>query len=85
MKKLLLPIAIFIRKIFYTFLDISGILLGVFLTLLGWWLFDGRPAPKPLAVIVAVIGVGAFIIHIGHYFSLRITRWLFGEDYFLRK
>jgi len=45
---LLIKIAQFIRKIFYTFLDISGILLGVFFEL-AWvldfkWTYCGRLA-----------------------------------------
>ncbi len=82
----LLKIAHFVRKIFYTFLDISGIMLGVFLTWLGYWALSGHVVTGWLGAVILVIGIGAFIIHIGHYFSLKITRWLFGsDDYFIRK
>ena len=82
---MLKAIAKFIGKVFYTFLDISGILLGVFLTLTGIWLEYGRSLPGWMGVVLLLIGIGALITHVGHYFSWRITRWLFGPDYFIRK
>ncbi len=78
-------ISSFIGKIFYTFLDISGILLGILLIGIGWWVMSGRPLPGWSGIIIFMIGIGALITHVGHYFSLRITRWLFGPDYFIRK
>lgn len=82
----LIKIAQFIQKIFYTFLDISGIMLGVFMSWLGYWIISGHIVAGWLGIIILVIGVGAFITHVGHYFSLKITRWLFGSgDYFIRK
>lgn len=76
----------FIRKVFYTFLDISGIMLGIFLAWLGYWIVSGHTLAGWLGTIILIIGIGAFIIHIGHYFSLKITRWLFGSSgYFIRK
>lgn len=82
----LLKIAKFIQKIFYTFLDISGILLGIFLTWLGYWIISGHSAGRIIGPIVLILGIGALITHVGHYFSLKITRWMFGsEDYFVRK
>ena len=83
--KFILGIAKIIKKFFYIFLDISGILLGVFLTWLGWWTVSGGTIPGWLGILILIIGVGAFIIHIGHYFSFKITKWLFGEDYFITK
>ena len=70
---------------FFVFLDISGILLGVFLVGLGWgiifdWqLFDG------LGWLILIIGIAAFFIHLGHYFDLKYMRWLFGTKYFIQK
>ncbi len=82
----LLAVALFIRKVFYTFLDVSGIMLGFFLSWLGYWTITGHVVSGWLGVIVLIIGIGALILHTGHYFSLKITRWLFGSgDYFLRK
>lgn len=82
----LIKIARFIQKFFYTLLDISGIMLGVFLTWLGYWVVTGHIIAGWLGVIILIIGIGAFIIHTGHYFSLKITRWLFGSSgYFIRK
>ncbi len=84
--QVLVKIAQFIRKIFYTFLDISGILLGIFLAWLGYWTLSGHIIAGWLGAVILVIGIGAIILHTGHYFSLKITRWLFGSgDYFLRK
>jgi hypothetical protein len=82
----LLTIAHFIRKVFYTFLDISGILLGIFLAWLGYWTLSGHVVASWLGTMILILGIGALIIHVGHYFSLKITRWLFGSgDYFIRK
>ena len=70
---------------FFVFLDISGILLGVFLVGLGlgmifdWQLFDS------LGWLILIIGVAAFFIHLGHYFDLKYMRWLFGTKYFIQK
>lgn len=84
--RVLIKIAQFIQKIFYTFLDISGIMLGVFLTWLGYWILSGHVIADWLGTVILIIGIGAFIIHIGHYFSFKLTRWLFGSDgYFIRK
>lgn len=76
-------IAKFVQKIFYVFLDMSGILLGVFLTILGWWIVSGRSVPFAVGAVILFLGVAAFLIHVGHYFSWKLTRWLFGENYFL--
>jgi hypothetical protein len=51
------------KKFFYVFLDISGILLGVFLTLLGAWITAGRPVPVVVGVTVLLLGIAAFFIH----------------------
>jgi len=84
--RILIKTAQFIQKVFYTFLDVSGIMLGIFLSWLGYWIISGHTLAGWLGIIVLVIGIGAFIIHVGHYFSLKITRWLFGPgDYFIRK
>lgn len=74
-----------IQKFFYVFLDISGILLGVFLTVLGSWILTGRPVSLEIAGIVLLLGVAAFLIHAGHYFKWKIATKLFGSDYFLTR
>lgn len=82
----LTKIAKLIQKVFYTFLDISGIMLGVFLTWLGYWTVSGHVVAGWLGTVILIIGIGAIILHTGHYFSLKLTRWLFGsDDYFIRK
>ena len=73
------------KKFFYVFLDISGILLGVFLTLLGSWITAGRPVPIAIGVTVLLLGIAAFFIHAGHYFNWPIARRVFGSDYFLTR
>ncbi len=81
--RLIISIAIFVKKIFYAFLDVSGILLGIFLFWLGIWMVAGKPVPKIVSFIVIFLGISAFLIHMGHYFSWKLTRWIFGsEDYF---
>ena len=73
------------RNSFFTFLDISGILLGMFLVGLGLAMVMGWSAPGWLSWLVLVIGVGAFLLHLGHYFDLKYMRWLFGSNYFIQK
>lgn len=74
-----------VRVSFFTFLDVSGILLGVFLFGLGLAMLNGLRMPEFIGWLLLVIGAGAFLLHIGHYFNLKYMRWLFGSDYFLRK
>ena len=74
-----------LRNSFFTFLDISGILLGIFLVGLGLAMVMGWSAPGWLSWLVLVIGVGAFLLHLGHYFDLKYMRWLFGSNYFIQK
>ena len=73
------------RTSFFIFLDISGILLGVFLMLLGLAMVSGLQVVGWVSWIVLVLGVGAFLLHIGHYFNLKYMRWTFGDDYFIQK
>ncbi len=75
----------FLKVSFFVFLDISGILMGIFLTGLGWALLSGWSAPGWLNWVVLLVGVGAFFLHLGHYFDLKYMRWLFGESYFIEK
>lgn len=83
---LLIKIALGIKKVFYLFLDISGILLGVFLIFLGWWTATGKTVSQWIGFIIFFIGISAFLIHLGHYYSWKLTRWIFGkEDYFLTR
>ncbi len=82
----LIKTADIIRKFFYVFLDISGILLGVFLMALGWWIISGREVGKATGAVILGLGVCAFLIHTGHYYSWKLTRWIFGgDDYFLMR
>ena len=62
---------------FFIFLDISGILLGVLLIVVGLAILFGW--------VLFIVGMGAFLLHFGHYFNLKYMRWLFGDDYFLQK
>ena len=70
---------------FFVFLDISGILLGVFLTGLGMAVIFGWQVAVWMGWVLLVIGVGAFFLHLRHYFNLKYMCWLFGSQYFLRK
>ena len=67
----------FARKFFYTFLDIRGILLGVFLIAVGGWVVTGHSLSEGLGVVVLILGIAAFMIYSGHYFQFKITRWIF--------
>lgn len=73
------------KKIFFKFLDISGILIGIFLAILGWLIVGGNEVSEATGWVLLVIGVGAFLIHTGHYFDLWCLRWIFGPDYFITK
>ncbi len=81
----LIKIAKILRKFFYIFLDVSGILLGVFLTALGLWIVFGRPVSAVAGAVVLFLGISAFFIHLGHYFHLKIAKWLFGPDTYFYK
>ncbi|MDO8496780.1 MAG: hypothetical protein Q7S43_05015 [bacterium] len=70
---------------FFIFLDISGILLGVFLTGLGFAVVFGWQAPGWMGWLLLVIGIGAFSLHLGHYLNLSYMRWLFGSQYFIKR
>ena len=70
---------------FFTFLDISGILLGVFLTILGIYLLLGWQITSWVNWLLLIIGICAFLLHLGHYFNLKYMRWLFGPDTYFYK
>lgn len=70
---------------FFIFLDISGILLGVFLVGLGSGVLFGWQISVWMGWILLIIGTGAFLLHLGHYFGLKYMRWLFGSRYFIQK
>lgn len=74
----LLKVAPIVRRFFYVFLDISGVLLGIFLIWLGIQMMRGIIFPKELGIIVLVLGICAFLIHIGHYYNLKLRQWIFG-------
>lgn len=83
--RVIVRIAEFVRKVFYTFLDIMGILLGLFLMASGYWISSGHSVSGGFGGLVLAIGIGAFIIHTGHYFNLKITRWIFGSGTFFHR
>lgn len=70
---------------FFVFLDVSGILLGVFLTGLGLAVIFGWQVAGWMGWLLLAIGICAFFLHLGHYFNLRYMRWLFGSRYFIEK
>lgn len=70
---------------FFMFLDISGILLGIFLAVLGLAMILGWQLGEWLGYLILTIGIGAFLLHLGHYFDLKYMRWLFGARYFIQK
>lgn len=82
-QSLLVRVAMIIKRFFFLFLDISGILLGVFLVLLGIWSAIGWHIAAPVGLLLIILGTAAFFIHFGHYFQLKLTKWLFGSEYFL--
>lgn len=85
MKKVLQKAALFVQRFFFIFLDISGMLLGVFLTILGIWVSSGRNVNVVTGWIILIVGIIAFLIHSGHFFSWKLTQWIFGQDYFRYK
>ena len=70
---------------FFIFLDISGILLGLFLTVLGLSVVFGWDVTGWMGWLLLIIGVCAFFLHLGHYFNLKYMRWLFGSKYFIQR
>ena len=82
----LIKIAPIVKRFFYVFLDVSGVLLGIFLIWLGMQMIRGTNLPKELGIIVLVLGICAFLIHVGHYYNLKLRQWIFGsEDYFVTR
>lgn len=82
----LIKLALAVKKIFYVFLDISGILLGVFLIILGLWIATGKTVSEWVGFLILFIGICAILIHLGHYYSWKLTRWIFGnKDYFVTR
>ena len=73
------------RISFFVFLGVSGILLGIFLIMLGSAMILGLEVAGWIGWVVLILGICAFLLHVGHYFSLRYMRWTFGEDYFVQK
>lgn len=72
-------------KIFFKLLDISGILLGIFLTISGLAVILDVSLGDWFGYALFIIGIGALYIHAGHYFNLKIARWMFGKDYFITR
>ena len=86
LRRPLLKVAPIVRKFFYIFLDVSGVLLGIFLIWLGIQMIKGVSFPKELGIIVLVLGICAFLIHVGHYYNLKLRQWILGsENYFLTR
>ncbi len=73
------------RISFFVFLDISGILLGVFLTILGLAIILDWQVAGLIGWLLFIVGICAFFLHLGHYFNLKYMRWLFGSQYFINK
>ncbi len=73
------------RTSFFVFLDISGILLGIFLTVLGLAILFNWEITDWMSWLLLIIGICAFLLHLGHYFDFKYMRWLFGSNYFIRK
>jgi len=67
-----------LKKLLNVLLDISGMGLGIFLIILGWWSlkrgFDG-PA---IWYFIIFLGIAAFLIHFFRYFGLKPIRRFFG-------
>ncbi|MDP3763307.1 MAG: hypothetical protein Q8Q92_01465 [bacterium] len=70
---------------FFVFLDISGILLGVFLIGLGLFLLFGWQIANWMNWLLLIIGICAFLLHLGHYFNLKYMRWFFGPSAYFYK
>lgn len=70
---------------FFVFLDISGILLGIFLISLGLAVIFDWQIAEWMGRLLLIIGTCAFFLHLGHYFNLKYMRWLFGDKYFIEK
>jgi hypothetical protein len=71
-----------ISRSFFFFLDISGMLLGTFLIVIGALLMSGRPLSFFLAFVLFMCGLFSFLIHASHYFHVKILAWLAGSEYF---
>ena len=70
---------------FFVFFDISGMLLGLFLLFLGLALILEWQISENIDWLTLTIGIGAFFLHLGHYFDLKYMGWLFGSRYFIQK
>jgi len=68
----------FFKKFFYLLLDLSGIGLGIFLMIIGWYMAGDRELPSVFDWIIFALGVAAFFIHASHYLVSRRQ----GSDYF---
>jgi hypothetical protein len=73
------------RVSFFIFLDISGILLGIFLIVLGLAVLFNWQVTAWMGWLLLTIGICAFFLHLGHYFNLKYMRWLFGSNYFIQR
>ena len=85
-KSPLIKVGFTVKKFFYVFLDISGVLLGIFLIWLGVQMMNGISPSKVLGIVVMILGICAFLIHLGHYYNWKLRQWIFGsEDYFITR
>ena len=83
---LLVGISPVVKRFFYVFLDVSGILLGIFLIWLGVKIMKGASFSGELGIVVLILGICAFLIHLGHYYNWKLREWILGsEDYFSTK
>lgn len=67
-----------VNKLLNVLLDISGIGLGIFLVVLGFWALKRDFNGDPIWYIVIFLGVCAFLIHLFRYFGLKPIRKFFG-------
>jgi len=64
-------------KILNILLDISGIELGIFLVILGWWAIRQNFPPPWIWWLTILFGICAFFIHFFRYFGLKPIRKFF--------
>ncbi len=67
-----------VNKLLNVLLDISGIGLGVFLVILGFWALRQGFSGDLIWYIVIFLGVCAFLIHLFRYIGLKPIRKFFG-------
>jgi len=64
-----------VKKLLNVLLDISGILLGIFLIGVGTWALLRGYDPPIIWWFVIVCGISAFLIHLFRYFGWNVRRF----------